>query len=223
MATVHDLKLLRIKMVEEQIKRRGISSQSVIDAMLSIPRHKFVTSSKPRMAYRDSPLPIGQGQTISQPYIIAYMTELLDLHPDDKVLEVGTGSGYQAAILSQICRQVFTIEIIAEHCSRATKLFEELNYSNIHLRMADGRLGWAEEAPFDKIMVTAAANKIVPELLLDQLADSGRMVIPVGRDGRKQDIILCERQGKKIVQTKDLPVRFVPLVQSGKSLAPGSG
>jgi protein-L-isoaspartate(D-aspartate) O-methyltransferase len=150
------------------------------------------------------------------------MTELLDMQPDDKVLEVGTGSGYQAAILSQICNQVYTIEIIPEHCRRAGKLFGELKYSNIHLRMADGRLGWAEQAPFDKIMVTAAANKSVPELLLDQLADFGRMVIPVGQNGRRQDIIICERRGNKIIQTKDLPVRFVPLVRSGKSLSPGN-
>ncbi len=218
MAKVHDLELLRVKMVDEQIKRRGISNQAVLDAMLAIPRHKFVTYSKPWMAYGDHPLPIGQGQTISQPYIIAYMTELLDLRPADKVLEVGTGSGYQAAILGQICHTVYTVEIIPEHCTRTAKLFEELDYTNIHLLRADGRLGWADEAPFDKIIVTAAADKIVPQPLQDQLADGGRMVIPVGNDDRRQDIVVCERRGQEIIMSKDLPVRFVPLVAGRKPL-----
>jgi len=170
---------LRQKMVNEQIIARGVRAESVIKAMQKVERHLFVPEQYRNFAYSDRPLPIGEGQTISQPYIVALMTELLDLKKSDKVLEIGTGSGYQAAILAEICDSVYTIEIIPSLGKQAQALLRELGYHNIHCKIGDGYLGWPEHAPYDGIIVTCAPSKI-PQPLKEQLAEGGRMVIPVG-------------------------------------------
>lgn len=203
-------------MVEEQIRGRGIRDARVLRAMEEIPRHVFVPYTKPRSTYCDGPLPIGEGQTISQPYITAYMTELLQLQPSDRVLEIGTGSGYQAALLSFLCAEVYSIEIIAAHHVRTRKVLERLHYTNVHLRMGDGCEGWPEEAPFDGIIVTAAAKDEVPPPLLKQLADGGRLVTPIGQTLYDQQLVVYTRKKDKTTVKEDLAVRFVPLVQGGK-------
>jgi len=203
-------------MVEEQIRGRGIRDPRLLQAMEEIPRHVFVPHTKPQATYHDGPLPIGQGQTISQPYITAYMTELLQAKPTDRVLEIGTGSGYQAALLSFLCAEVYSIEIIAAHYVRTRKLLEHLHYTNIHLRMGDGREGWPEEAPFDGIVVTAAAKNEVPASLLKQLVDGGRLVIPIGQTLYDQQLVVYTRNKDKLTAKEDLAVRFVPLVQGGE-------
>ncbi len=202
-------------MVRDQIVARGIRDPMIVRAMEIIPRHQFVPYTKPPDAYVDGPLPIGQGQTISQPYITAYMTELLHLRRTDRVLEVGTGSGYQAALLSCLCAEVYSIEIIAAHSARARKVLKELDYTNIHLRLGDGREGWEEAAPFDRIVVTAAAQNQAPTALLHQLEENGRLVIPVGRTVHSQRLLAFTRRGKRFIEEADLPVRFVPLVEGG--------
>lgn len=213
-----DIALIRRKMVEEQIRARGIRNERILKAMESIPRHKFVPLARPRDAYRDGPLPIGHGQTISQPYITAYMTELLQPQDGHRVLEIGTGSGYQAALLSFVCTEVYSIEIIETHFLRAQKIVDSLQYSNIHLRLGNGRDGWLEEAPFDGIIVTAAAKESVPHSLLDQLAEGGRMIIPIGQSLYDQQLIVYTRKGGKIKEQTDLAVRFVPLVEGRSAL-----
>ena len=200
-------------MVEEQIRGRGIRDPRILRAMEEIPRHVFVPDTKLRTTYCDGPLPIGQGQTISQPYITAYMTELLQLQPSDRILEIGTGSGYQAALLRFLCAEVYSIEIIAAHHVRARKVLERLHYTNVHLRMADGCEGWPEEAPFDGIVVTAAAKDKVPPPLLKQLTDGGRLVVPIGQTLYDQQLMVYTLKKDKMTAKEDLAVRFVPLVQ----------
>jgi len=211
-----DLAALRHRMVEEQIHGRGIKDPRILRAMEEIPRHDFVPYTKPRATYCDGPLPIGQGQTISQPYITAYMTNLLQVKPSDRVLEIGTGSGFQAALLSFLCAEVFSIEIIASHHIRARKIMERLHYTNIHLRLGDGCDGWPEEAPFDGIVVTAAAKGQTPTTLLEQLSDGGRLVIPIGQTLYDQQLMVYTRKKDQMIAKEDLAVRFVPLVQGGE-------
>ena len=184
LASAEDVYFLtqRKKMVESQIKAWGVSDKRVLDAMLKVERHVFVPLALRGLSYIDSPLPIGMNQTISQPYIVALMTELAGLEGDETVLEIGTGSGYQAAILGELAREVYTIEIIPELAKRAGALLEELGYENIKIKEGDGYLGWPEYAPFDVIIVTAAPPSI-PERLLDQLSEGGRMIVPVGEEG----------------------------------------
>lgn len=198
----------RMTMVETQIVRRGVSDPRVLEAMRSVPRHRFVPEGMARLAYGDRPLPIGHNQTISQPYIVALMTELLEPKPTDKVLEIGTGSGYQAAVLGEVVDQVYTIEIVPPLARRSKALLEELGYENVHVREGDGFVGWPEEAPFDSIMVTAAPPRI-PQPLLDQLKDGGRLVIPVG--DREQTLRVVTREGDSFSEKVIIPVRFVPM------------
>lgn len=193
-----------------QIKSRGILDAKVLKAMEKVPRHVFVPENMKKFAYNDEPLPIGKGQTISQPYIVAYMTEILQLSGEEKVLEVGTGSGYQAAILAEIAKEVFTIEFIDELSRNAQKVLREKGYTNIHFRVGDGAYGWKEHAPYDAIIVTAAPSE-VPKALQDQLKTGGRMIVPVG--DAFQELILIVREKRKFRKKKLLPVRFVPLVR----------
>jgi protein-L-isoaspartate(D-aspartate) O-methyltransferase len=203
----------RERMTETQIEARGIDDPAVLEAMRSAPRHEFVPEDLVRSAYKDRPLPIGYGQTISQPYIVAAMTEELDLEPGDKVLEVGTGSGYQAAVLAEITDKVFTIEIIGALAERARRDLAEAGYDAVEVRHADGFFGWPEEAPFDAIVVTAAANSIPPPLL-EQLEPGGRMVLPVGSPFGSQRLLLVRKAGDGSVRTETLmPVRFVPFTR----------
>jgi protein-L-isoaspartate(D-aspartate) O-methyltransferase len=195
-------------MVERQIEARGIKSPAVLAAMRKVPRHRFVPAGAVNVAYEDHPLPIGLQQTISQPYIVAYMTEAAEISPNDKVLEIGTGSGYQAAILGEVAREVYTIEIIPELAERARGVLAELGYANVHVRAGNGYLGWPEHAAFDAIVVTAAPDE-VPQALVDQLAIGGRMVIPVG--STNQDIMIIERTKSGVVERRTIPVRFVPM------------
>ncbi len=193
---------------------REALSKRVAKALKSVPRHEFVPESQKRHAYENRPLPIGHGQTISQPYIVALMTELLDLEPGDKVFEVGTGSGYQAAVLSQLVREVYTIEIVAPLGTLAREHFARLEYKNVKTRVGDGYNGWPEAAPFDAIIVTAGADHI-PAPLIAQLKPGGRMIIPVGGPFRVQHLILLEKSSDGSVKKRRiLPVRFVPLTRT---------
>jgi len=200
----------RDRMVETQIISRGVLDRRVLDALRSVPRHVFVPPEHRYLTYADGALPIGSGQTISQPYIVALMTELLELKSDEKVLEVGTGSGYQAAILSRLAREVHTIERHAGLARYAARLLEDLKISNVQVHVGDGTLGLAEFAPFAAIIVTAAAPD-VPQALLDQLEDGGRLVIPVGPQG-DQHLERWRRQGDKFAYENILAVAFVPLI-----------
>lgn len=199
----------RIRMVDEQLRRRGIHEPRLLQAMLKVPRHRFVPPEHRHLAYVDGPLPIGAGQTISQPYIVALMTQLLRLEGEEKVLEVGTGSGYQAAILGELAREVHTIERHAELAERARSLLQELGYANVQVHIGDGSLGLAEYAPYQAILVTAAAPK-APPALLEQLADGGRLVIPVGGQWG-QMLERWTRRGARYEQEEFVPVAFVPL------------
>ena len=207
----------RDKMVKEQIQARGIKNQQVLRAMRTVLRHQLVPEAYRKAAYQDTPLPIGSEQTISQPYIVAYMTELIKPTKGMKVLEIGTGSGYQAAVLAEIVDQVYTLEIIPELGQRAEKDLKALGYDNIHVRVADGYNGWEEHAPFDAIMVTAAAKDDIPPALIRQLKDGGRMVIPVDAGGLSHDLVLVEKSGDKIKRTSVLPVRFVPFTRDNEN------
>ena len=199
-------------MVEDQIIKRGIEDQRVLDVMKVVERHKFVPERYSESAYKDGPLPIGYGQTISQPFIVAFMTENLKLKSSHKVLEIGTGSGYQAAVLSELCDHVYTIEIVDELANESAERLEKLGFENITVRSGDGYKGWPEEAPFDRIMVTAAPEEI-PELLIEQLAEGGIMVIPVGKQYEIQYLwVITKEVGGQIKKEKILPVRFVPMV-----------
>jgi protein-L-isoaspartate(D-aspartate) O-methyltransferase len=203
---------MREGMVETQIKARGVKGPRVLAAMLKVERHLFVPKDLHPTAYSDQPLPIGEGQTISQPYIVALMTELLDLKGDEKVLEVGTGSGYQAAILAELAKEVYTIEIIEKLASSAKKLLLDLGYKNIKVKAGDGYLGWPEAAPFDAIIVTCAPDHI-PKPLMDQLREGGRMVIPVGEF--TQELKKIVKRGGKLETTNVIPVIFVPMTGDG--------
>jgi protein-L-isoaspartate(D-aspartate) O-methyltransferase len=201
---------LRQDMVEKQIEARGIRDANVLAAMRKVPRHLFVSEALMDQAYNDFPLPIGEQQTISQPYIVAEMTQALQLGPDDRVLEIGTGSGYQAAILAQIAFRVYTIERIHSLYLKARKLFDQIGYHNIVMRYSDGTTGWRDESPFDAIIVTAGAPEI-PEVLVNQLAVGGRLVIPVGNQ-YVQELIRLVRHEKGVEQTNLGGCRFVKLV-----------
>ena len=199
---------MRLKMVEYQIESRGVKDNRVLEALRKVPRHLFVPENLQNLAYNDEPLPIGSGQTISQPYIVAYMTEILELKQDDRVLEIGTGSGYQAAILAELVDSVFTIEILPQLSKNAAEILKELDYENIYFKVGNGFYGWSEEAPFDAIIVTAAPENI-PQPLIDQLKEGGRMIIPVG--DFFQELYLMRKTDSGIKKEKKLPVRFVPL------------
>jgi protein-L-isoaspartate(D-aspartate) O-methyltransferase len=200
-------------MVESQIRARGVANEAVLAAMLNVPRHEFVPPEYQYQSYEDHPLPIGYGQTISQPYIVAVMSELIGLQPGERVLEIGTGSGYQAAVLAELTDQVYTIEIIPELAERAQETFDRLGYDQIVAKQADGYWGWEEYAPFDAIIVTAAPDH-VPQPLVNQLADGGKMVIPVGSPGGYQSLWLIERKGDEVLRYNWGGVRFVPLTRS---------
>lgn len=195
-------------MVTQQIVSRGITDEDVIDAMLTVERHKFVPNQYEKFAYDDYPLPIGEGQTISQPYIVALMTELVNLHPTDKVLEIGTGSGYQAAVLALLVRDVYTIELIPSLAQSAEQRLKTLGYDNVHVRCGDGFLGWPDAAPFDAIIITCAPPN-VPQPLIEQLAEGGHLVVPLGEDF--QMLTLFEKSEGELKETSLIPVRFVPM------------
>ena len=197
-----------MEMVDRQIRARGVRDERVLDALRRVPRHEFVPAAQVPNAYEDSPLPIGKGQTISQPYIVGYMTEQLQVTPESKVLEIGAGSGYQAAILAELVKNVYTIEIVDELAQRAKETLDRLGYKNVHVRSGDGYRGWPEEAPFDRIIVTAAPDHI-PQPLVDQLAVGGRMIIPVGDHYQQMTIITKTEKG--VVQQRTIDVIFVPM------------
>jgi len=205
----------RDRMVLEQLVDRGIKDRRVIKAMQKVERHRFVPEEYRSVAYGDHPLPIGYEQTISQPYVVAFMTEVLQLKPTDRVLEIGTGSGYQAAILAEICDSVFTIEIVPELAHRAKNLLEQLGYKNIQVKHGDGYQGWPEKAPFDAIIVTCSPTKI-PQPLKSQLKEGGRMIIPVGYPETGQELYLIRKENERLIEKAVLPVRFVPMVNSEK-------
>jgi protein-L-isoaspartate(D-aspartate) O-methyltransferase len=204
---------LRARMVEQQMAARDIRSQPVLEAMRRVPRHRFVPEDERGSAYADSPLPIGFGQTISQPYIVAFMSEALDVRKSDRVLEIGTGSGYQAAVLGELAGEVFTIEIVEPLAERARTTLQELGYGNVHVRAGNGYAGWPEEAPFDRIMVTAAPEEI-PPALIEQLKMDGLMVIPVGVGEQVLKVLRRTPSGMALLKT--LPVRFVPMTGKPK-------
>jgi protein-L-isoaspartate(D-aspartate) O-methyltransferase len=206
---VSDLGAQRQQMVQRQLMPRGINDARVLAAMAKVPREEFVPPDSRAASYEDGPLPIGYGQTISQPYIVAFMTEQLRPKPSDRVLEVGTGSGYQAAILAELVSDVYSIEIVEPLAKNAETTLQQLGYKNVHLRIGDGYKGWPEEGPFDAIIVTCAPDK-VPQPLVDQLKDGGRMVIPVG-ERFAQQLYLLEKKNGQLKQSATLPVRFVPM------------
>ena len=197
-------------MVSSQIEMRGITNPAVLAAMRKVERNKLVPDDLQPVAYADNPLPIGHGQTISQPFIVAYMTELLDPDPSKRILEIGTGSGYQAAVLAEIVKDVYTIEIIPALAERAKVNLEAMGYRNIHFRTGDGGLGWPEEAPFDGIIVTAAAG-VIPEQLMMQLKEGAGLVIPLGGTSIVQSLSVVVREGEKFKIRETIGVRFVPL------------
>ncbi len=200
-------------MVRQQIEARGVRDPNVLEAMRKVRREQFVPESVRTYATSDTPLPIGFDQTISQPYIVAYMTELLELDADHRVLEIGTGSGYQTAVLATLCDHVYSIEIVPELAERASETLRELGYGNVSLRRGDGYLGWPEHAPYDRIIVTAAPPEL-PQALVGQLAAEGRLVAPVGRNPDSQKIVLVTKNTRGNVRQRDqLPVRFVPMVR----------
>jgi protein-L-isoaspartate(D-aspartate) O-methyltransferase len=206
---IGDFEQKRLKMVVEQIERRGLRQPRLLEAMRRVPRHRFVSFTEQESAYYDGPLPIGCGQTISQPYIVALMTNLAALNGDETVLEVGTGSGYQAAVLACMARCVHTIERHAELAERARQMLRELDFNNVEVHSADGSFGWVEAQPYQAILVTAAAPQPPPPLL-EQLAEGGRLVLPVGDRGY-QELQVWTRQGEKFLPEDIIPVAFVPL------------
>jgi len=203
-------------MVKNQIEKRGIKDKGVLRVMRETPRHLFIPENLKDVAYEDGPLPIGEGQTISQPYIVALMTELLQLQGKEKVLEIGTGSGYQAAVLSSLVKEVYSVEIVKCLAEKAAKKLKKMQYNNVMVRWGDGYQGWVEHAPYDAIIVTAAPDQI-PEALIDQLKPGGNMVLPVGTYFQKLKVI-SKMQDNKIRKKNIIPVRFVPMVHSEKTL-----
>jgi protein-L-isoaspartate(D-aspartate) O-methyltransferase len=202
---------LRRRMVDEQIAARGVKAPAVLDALARVPRHLFVPPEVRDRAYEDRPLPIGLNQTISQPFIVGYMTEALQLTREHKVLEIGTGSGYQAAVLAELAREVYSMEIIPQLAERAERTLRELGYANVHVRAGNGYLGWPEQAPFPRIIVTAAPPAI-PKALVDQLAVGGIMVVPVGTAFQEMTIVTKSASG--VAERKTIPVAFVPMVET---------
>ncbi len=203
----------RARMVETQIRQRGVTDERVLRAMRNVPRHLFVPDDRRSLAYEDHPVPIGRSQTISQPFIVAYMTEALSLAPSHRVLEIGTGSGYQAAILAEIAREVYSMEIVPELADRARATLASLGYTNVRVRTGNGYLGWPEAAPFDKIIVTAAPDE-VPKALVDQLGPSGIMIVPVGVANQMMTVVRRTPEG--IVRQETIPVMFVPMTGKPK-------
>ena len=211
-AQENDYREKRMEMVATQLEGRRIEDPRVLDAFRKVERHRFTLERHRHLAYEDQPLPIGEGQTISQPYIVAFMTELADITPEEKVLEVGTGSGYQAAILGELAKRVYTIEIVRPLGERARKLLNVLGYDNVHVRIGDGYAGWPEAAPFDAILVAAAAPEVPPPLV-EQLADGGRLVIPIGDPDRLQYLTLLRKVNGQLRRERVVPVRFVPFTR----------
>lgn len=208
-------RMVRVHIGGDLFGRIPVKDKAVLAAMGKVPRHEFVPEGLRHKAYRDEPLPIGSGQTISQPYIVAFMTEALHLKADDVVLEIGTGSGYQAAVLGEMARQVYSIEIVPELGKRSGKLLSKLGYEHVEVRVGDGYLGWPEHAPFDGIIVTAAPDHI-PQPLIDQLKPGGRLVIPVGPERETQTLLVIEKQlDGRLVRTELMLVRFVPFTGEG--------
>lgn len=203
--------VLRQRMVDTQIRAREVRSVPVLQAMARVPRHLFVPDAMRAHAYEDRPLPIGHGQTISQPYIVGYMSEVLQIEPRHTVLEIGTGSGYQAAVLAELAAQVYTVEIVPELADGARRALAEAGYRNVQVRTGNGYLGWPERAPFDRIMLTAAPPDI-PRALVDQLATGGIMVAPVGTD--YQEIVVISKTAQGVTEKRTIAVRFVPMVKS---------
>ena len=212
--TAADLAAQRQRMVEQQLKPRGIKDERVLAAMAKVPREEFVPADARPSAYEDGPLPIGYDQTISQPYVVAFMTEQLRPKQSDRVLEIGSGSGYQAAILAELVADVYTIDIVEPLAKTAEATLQGLGYKNVHIKTGDGYKGWPEEAPFDAIIVTCAPEK-VPQPLVDQLKDGGRMVIPVG-ERFAQQLYLLEKKNGQLKESATLPVRFVPMLREAK-------
>lgn len=207
----------RVRMVRQQIEARGVRDPGVLEAMRKVRREQFVPEPVRTYATSDTPLPIGFDQTISQPYIVAYMTELLELDGNHRVLEIGTGSGYQTAVLATLCDHVYSIEIVPELAERSAKILQELDYRNVSVRLGDGYLGWPEHAPYDRIIVTAAPPEL-PQALVDQLATQGRLVAPVGGNPDAQKIVLVTKDARGNVRRRNqLPVRFVPMVRGPDS------
>jgi protein-L-isoaspartate(D-aspartate) O-methyltransferase len=202
----------RDAMVELQIARRGVTDPRVLDAMRKVPRERFVPPDQASRAYDDRALPIGRGQTISQPYIVAYMTEALRVSSGDRVLEIGTGSGYQAAILGELAREVYSIEIVSALAARAAATLKSLGYAHVTVRDGDGYAGWPERAPFDRILITAAVQ-MIPQPLIDQLAPGGVLVAPVGSQGQTQWITIAEKTAQGVVQRRTIAVQFVPFTR----------
>ena len=200
----------REAMVRNQLVAGGIRNPEVLQAMMEVPRHEFVPASLRSYAYADGPLPIGHGQTISQPFIVAFMTQALELTKQQSVLEVGTGSGYQAAILGKLAKEVYSIEIVPPLAESATGVLSRLGFENVHVRLGDGYLGWPERAPFDAIIVTCAPDH-VPDPLISQLKEGGRLVIPVGEAGGIQQLVLLRKRNGQVSKEKMLDVRFVPM------------
>ena len=202
----------RLEMVSSQIEARGVRNPRVLEAMRKVERHRFIPPDGQALAYRDGPVAIGQGQTISQPYIVACMTEFLEPQPSDRVLEIGTGSGYQTAVLAELVAEVHTVENVERLAKRAERILNQLGYENIRFRLFDGHHGWSEAAPFDKVIVTAAPAKL-PKVLLEQLKPGGLMVIPVG--SQEQELLRIRRLEEGFERDALLPVRFVPMTRSG--------
>jgi protein-L-isoaspartate(D-aspartate) O-methyltransferase len=213
-SSVSDFAAQRQQMVQRQLMTRGINDARVLAAMAKVPREEFIAPESRVASYEDGPLPIGHGQTISQPYVVAFMTEQLHPKPSDRVLEVGTGSGYQAAILGELVSKVYSIEIVEPLAKNAEATLQRLGYKNVHLKIGDGYKGWPEAGPFDAIIVTCAPDK-VPQQLVDQLKDDGRMVIPVG-DRFAQQLYLLEKKNGQLKQSATLPVRFVPMTSEAQ-------
>jgi protein-L-isoaspartate(D-aspartate) O-methyltransferase len=212
--TINDYAINRDRMVEEQIIRRGVKNERVLYAFRSVPRHLFVDSALHHQAYNDHPLPIGLDQTISQPYIVAAMTEYLDIRENGRVLEIGTGSGYQTAVLAKLAKMVYTVERIKELSLRARKILHRLGFINIRYKIDDGAWGWKEFAPFDRIIVTAA-SEFMPVALIGQLVENGRVVIPLGKDN-SQALTLGVKRGNRLIQRKIFDCMFVPLVSENR-------